>query len=247
VKPYVEGLCATRRGTEFSRFSSACHRRRRIAVSWWTQCVTHRDCAVSQRGHLIARTWSTQEFGRLGDETMTKSVDGATRQLSWLKLSRPSNLAVAFLRLALGAGFLSAVADRMGFWGPPGNLFGLVGQFPQFLALHREAQSLVPSCMSSIAWSIRHNRRGWTGDSPDTGIINTGGSVADGDDRTGICFGNDFRARSSRAPELLRFRVLGSVPPSCIAGPRQPDHRSISRVEEPAPGATSGFTRELKT
>jgi hypothetical protein len=51
--------------------------------------------------------------------TMTKSVNGAWTRSTRLKASGPSDLASAFLRLAMGAGLLSAVADRLGFWGPP--------------------------------------------------------------------------------------------------------------------------------
>ena len=47
--------------------------------------------------------------------------------------SRASNLASAFLRFALGAGFLSAVADRLGFWGPPGAFLVSWGNFHNFL------------------------------------------------------------------------------------------------------------------
>lgn len=38
-----------------------------------------------------------------------------------LTTARPYDLAASFLRLGLGAGLLSAVADRLGFWGPPGT------------------------------------------------------------------------------------------------------------------------------
>jgi uncharacterized membrane protein YphA (DoxX/SURF4 family) len=39
-----------------------------------------------------------------------------------------------FLRLSLGAGFLSAVADRLGVWGPPGTTSVAWGNFSNFLA-----------------------------------------------------------------------------------------------------------------
>jgi uncharacterized membrane protein YphA (DoxX/SURF4 family) len=64
---------------------------------------------------------------------MTKSVDGAMTRLTQLKTSGPSHLAPAFLRLALGAGFLSAVADRLGFWGPAGTFLVSWGNFHNFL------------------------------------------------------------------------------------------------------------------
>ena len=34
---------------------------------------------------------------------------------------RSTAVAAIFLRFALAAGFLSAVADRFGLWGPPGT------------------------------------------------------------------------------------------------------------------------------
>ncbi len=40
---------------------------------------------------------------------------------------------LAFARLALGAGFLSAVADRFGFWGPYGKRGVAWGDFDHFL------------------------------------------------------------------------------------------------------------------
>jgi uncharacterized membrane protein YphA (DoxX/SURF4 family) len=69
----------------------------------------------------------------MGDHGMTKSVDGVARRLTRLRASRPSSLVVAFLRLALGAGFLSAVADRLGLWGPPGTFLVAWGNFHNFL------------------------------------------------------------------------------------------------------------------
>ena len=86
---------------------------------------------------------------------MTKSVDGVTRQLSWLKLSRPSNLAVAFLRLALGAGFLSAVADRMGFWGPPGTSLVSWGNFHNFVLYTAKLNPWCPpACLPLLGVSV---------------------------------------------------------------------------------------------
>src|SRR5699024_10321020 len=38
-----------------------------------------------------------------------------------------------FLRIALAAGFLSAVADRFGLWGPPGAANVAWGSWPRFL------------------------------------------------------------------------------------------------------------------
>ena len=47
---------------------------------------------------------------------------------------RSTALAAVFLRLALAAGFLSAVADRFGLWGPPGTPGVAWGGFDPFLA-----------------------------------------------------------------------------------------------------------------
>ena len=144
----------------------------------------------------------------------------------------------AFLRFALGVGFLSAVASRLGFWGPPGDLPGFVGQLSQFPALHRQSQSLVPGGLSSTAWSGGDDRRGWTGDSPDTRLLNSVGRAVDWDDHPGIRCGNDFGARSLLAAELLGLRILGSIVSTCIAGARQAEHRHLAGIEGSAPGAS---------
>lgn len=55
-------------------------------------------------------------------------------KLSPVKYTPPfRHLAVAFLRLALGAGLLSAVADRFGAWGPAGTPLVSWGNFHNFL------------------------------------------------------------------------------------------------------------------
>lgn len=66
-------------------------------------------------------------------ETMTKSVDGTWTRSTERTASRPSDWISAFLRLAMGAGLLSAVADRLGFWGPPGTVLVSWGNFHNFL------------------------------------------------------------------------------------------------------------------
>ena len=47
---------------------------------------------------------------------------------------RSTAVAAIFLRFALAAGFLSAVADRFGLWGPPGTPGVAWGGFDPFLA-----------------------------------------------------------------------------------------------------------------
>jgi len=74
---------------------------------------------------------------------MTTLLDSALRRSTGLRTSGPSYLATSFLRLAMGAGFLSAVADRSGFWGPPGTPLVSWGNFHNFLL---ETAKLNPWC-----------------------------------------------------------------------------------------------------
>ena len=64
---------------------------------------------------------------------MTKSVDSVIWRLPRMRELGPSDLAAAFLRLSMGAGLVSAVADRLGFWGPPGSFLVSWGNFHNFL------------------------------------------------------------------------------------------------------------------
>ena len=59
-----------------------------------------------------------------------------------------------FARLALGASFLSAVADRFGLWGPYGARNVSWGDFPHFVKYTGEVMSHFPSSFTeSLAWS----------------------------------------------------------------------------------------------
>lgn len=49
-----------------------------------------------------------------------------------------------FARYSLAAGFLSAVADRFGFWGPPGAEGVVWGSFAEFLAYTGQLNPYVP-------------------------------------------------------------------------------------------------------
>lgn len=62
--------------------------------------------------------------------------------------------ASVFLRLALAAGFLSAVADRFGIWGPAGTPGVAWGGFDAFLAYTGDMLWFLPKGLVSIA--------GWT-------------------------------------------------------------------------------------
>ena len=50
-----------------------------------------------------------------------------------------------FMRLALATSFLSAVADRCGFWGPPGALGVAWGAWPQFVAYVAQLNWFAPT------------------------------------------------------------------------------------------------------
>src|SRR5690242_18298800 len=59
-----------------------------------------------------------------------------------------------FARLALGASFLSAVADRFGLWGPYGAKNVSWGNFANFVEYTRAVTSLLPSSLTqSLAWA----------------------------------------------------------------------------------------------
>lgn len=60
-----------------------------------------------------------------------------------------------FARLALGIGFLSAVADRFGWWGPPGGTNVAWGTFPKFLDYAARLNPWAPTAaVPTIAWSV---------------------------------------------------------------------------------------------
>jgi uncharacterized membrane protein YphA (DoxX/SURF4 family) len=69
-----------------------------------------------------------------------------------------SNRAIAFstifLRLALGASFLSAVADRFGLWGSFGHPHVAWGDFTRFSAYVKELVAIAPiAAVPALAWS----------------------------------------------------------------------------------------------
>ena len=59
-----------------------------------------------------------------------------------------------FARFALGASFLSAVADRFGLWGPYGAKNVSWGNFAHFLEYTRSVTALFPSSLTELlAWA----------------------------------------------------------------------------------------------
>ena len=65
-----------------------------------------------------------------------------------------TQIASLFARLALGASFLSAVADRFGLWGPYGAKNVSWGTFAHFVEYTGAVTSLFPSSLTvSFAWA----------------------------------------------------------------------------------------------
>jgi uncharacterized membrane protein YphA (DoxX/SURF4 family) len=66
-----------------------------------------------------------------------------------------SHLAPLLVRLSLGAGFLSAVADRFGVWGPAGSPSVSWGNFQNFVAYTAKLNPWSPAAMvPALAWIV---------------------------------------------------------------------------------------------
>lgn len=68
-----------------------------------------------------------------------------------LSKTRLSNAAPVAMRAALGAGFLSAVADRFGLWGPSGTPGVAWGEFAQFLQYTGTLLPYLPTKLVAVA------------------------------------------------------------------------------------------------
>lgn len=67
---------------------------------------------------------------------------------------RAEDYSAVFLRLALGASFLSAVADRFGLWGRPGEAHVAWGDFARFTAYTERLTFLLPTYWGpALAWT----------------------------------------------------------------------------------------------
>ena len=63
--------------------------------------------------------------------------------------------ATLYLRLAVAAGFLTAVSDRFGLWGPPGTTNVAWGRFPQFAAYTAQLNPWAPAALiQPLAWFV---------------------------------------------------------------------------------------------
>lgn len=68
---------------------------------------------------------------------------------------RLTKVATIFLRLALAAGFLAAVSDRFGLWGPPGETNVAWGDFGHFLAYAVRLNPELPaSWIPAVGWTV---------------------------------------------------------------------------------------------
>jgi len=66
-----------------------------------------------------------------------------------------TTFATIFLRLALAAGFLAAVTDRFGLWGPPGTTNVAWGDFGHFLGYAAILNPEVPaSWIPAVGWGV---------------------------------------------------------------------------------------------
>ena len=71
-----------------------------------------------------------------------------------LQTARLSRLAAIALRLALAAGFLSAVADRFGLWGAPGTPGVAWGDWSHFLAYTGKLNWFLPASVIPIIGGV---------------------------------------------------------------------------------------------
>ena len=70
-----------------------------------------------------------------------------------MKTSSCQRIAEWFLRIALATSLLSAVADRVGLWGPPGSANASWGDWPHFLAYSAKLNGWMPAALQpAAAW-----------------------------------------------------------------------------------------------
>lgn len=92
------------------------------------------------------------------DELMNTSNQPSralTNEMTNNHKSRLSEFATVFLRLALAAGFLAAVSDRFGLWGPPSTTNVAWGDFGHFLAYAAKLNPELPvSWIPAVGWTV---------------------------------------------------------------------------------------------
>jgi uncharacterized membrane protein YphA (DoxX/SURF4 family) len=97
---------------------------------------------------------------RMAEDRMTPELNKADpvrndpRRAEAMPAGWIGKLAEIFARLALGAAFLSAVADRFGFWGVPGKPGVAWGDFQHFTHYAGMVNSFLPArVIPAVAWA----------------------------------------------------------------------------------------------
>jgi putative oxidoreductase len=86
----------------------------------------------------------------MGDAPLTGSETIAQPTAKDTHVWTPQRLAILYARIALGAAFLSAVADRFGLWGK----YGGWGNFTTFTTYTAQVNSFMPaSIIPFLAWA----------------------------------------------------------------------------------------------
>jgi uncharacterized membrane protein YphA (DoxX/SURF4 family) len=87
------------------------------------------------------------------ESTENEPTKRASARTETKSASRITKFAEVYARMALGAAFLSAVADRFGLWGPPGKQGVAWGDFAHFTQYAGKVNSFLPArVIPALAW-----------------------------------------------------------------------------------------------
>lgn len=90
----------------------------------------------------------------IGDLNKAEPERSGSSQGNTKQAARVHKLAEVFARVVLGAGFLSAVADRFGLWGAPGKPGVAWGDFQHFTHYTGMVNSFLPEqVIPAVAWA----------------------------------------------------------------------------------------------
>jgi len=96
-----------------------------------------------------AAGWKEKPKGNGGEVSVSEVESSAMAMMESLR-----GYETLFARLALAVGFLSAVADRFGIWGPPGGAGVAWGDFASFTDYAARINPWAPAAfMPAIAWT----------------------------------------------------------------------------------------------
>src|SRR3954449_12002544 len=110
-----------------------------LPISVWAGCQFHcrsaaRHMPINSPPDLGVRMEYPTVRCRRVWQSMCSVSDGTVARVRSRRQHVRSAVITVYLRLALGIGFLSAVADRFGWWGPPGTPNVAWGNFGNYLA-----------------------------------------------------------------------------------------------------------------